>query len=52
MKATVIIEYDENLKGDSAISVLSKTEPSQFQLSEIMLLGILQMAQVYVMRED
>ncbi len=52
MKATLIIEYEEDLRGRSTISVLSKTEPSQFQLSEIMLLGILQMAQVYVMRED
>jgi len=52
MRARIMIEYDENLKGDSAISVLSETEPSQFQLSEIMLLGILEMAQRYVMRED
>jgi hypothetical protein len=52
MKATLIIEYDEDLRGNAEISVLSKVEPEQVKLSDVMLLGILEMVKQYLMREE
>ncbi len=48
MKARITIEYDENLKGEGCISVLTETDPP-VDVSSVYWLGLLQLAQKYIL---
>ncbi len=52
MRARLTIEYEEDLRGDARISVLSESEPEQVELRELDILGILRMAEYYIMRPE
>ncbi len=52
MRARLTIEYEEDLRGDGQISIYAEAEPERVELREIDILGILEAAKHYVMRED
>ncbi len=52
MRARLTIEYEEDLRGQGQISVYAESEPEQVELRELDILGILRMAEYYVMRPE
>ncbi len=51
MKATLIIEYSETLKGDGQVTVVTSTEP-EGEVSAIYWLGLLELGREYISKDN
>jgi len=51
MKATLIIEYNENLKGEGRVTVVANTDP-EGEVSAIYWLGLLELGKEYILQDN
>ena len=51
MEATLIIKYDENLKGEGQVTVVAKTTP-EMEVSSLYWLGLIEVGKQYLLADN